>query len=163
MELIRNLLNLNNRNFRSVEKFRLVENRLKAHFHSGKFCKIWLLADANFPSEKNFEVENFQLLHLTIGYFRKFSSVEIGLCCRELPELTSWHCLIIHDCLSTPGPPNFFMSLQYLHSSQSSRVHASHARHLTRRRRNDELGFRGLRSDLVFLACKKIILDNLIH
>ena len=40
---------------------------LKAHFHSGKFsaernfCEKWL-ADTNFPSEKNFEVENFQLL-----------------------------------------------------------------------------------------------------
>jgi hypothetical protein len=37
---------------------------LKAHFHSRKFsaerkiCKMWL-ADTNFPSEKNFEVENF--------------------------------------------------------------------------------------------------------
>ena len=30
MELIRNLLNLNNRNFGSIEKFPLVENRLKA-------------------------------------------------------------------------------------------------------------------------------------
>jgi hypothetical protein len=29
MELNRNLLNLNNRNFGSIEKFRLVENRLK--------------------------------------------------------------------------------------------------------------------------------------
>jgi hypothetical protein len=37
---------------------------IKVHFHSGKFsaerkfCKMWL-ADTNFPSEKNFEVENF--------------------------------------------------------------------------------------------------------
>jgi hypothetical protein len=43
MELIRNLLNLNNRNFRSVEKFRLVENRLKAHS-----------TQEHFPPKENF-------------------------------------------------------------------------------------------------------------
>jgi hypothetical protein len=32
MELNRNLLNLNNKNFGSIEKFRLVENRLKSGF-----------------------------------------------------------------------------------------------------------------------------------
>jgi hypothetical protein len=47
MELNRNLLNLNNRNFGSIEKFRLVET-----------AKFWLV-DKNFPSEKYFEVENF--------------------------------------------------------------------------------------------------------
>ena len=50
---------------------------LKAHFHSGKFsaerkfCEMWL-ADTNFPSEKNFEVE----LLTTSWYFRNFLSVE---------------------------------------------------------------------------------------
>jgi hypothetical protein len=48
MELIRNLLNLNNRNFGSIEKFRLVENRLKVHFHSRKFFTSLI------------KVENFQ-------------------------------------------------------------------------------------------------------
>jgi hypothetical protein len=44
--------------------------RLKTH--SGKFsaerkfCKMWL-ADTNFPSEKNFEVENFLLLTMTFS------------------------------------------------------------------------------------------------
>jgi hypothetical protein len=36
MELNKNLLNLNNRNFGSVEKFRLVENRLYAGTHRSK-------------------------------------------------------------------------------------------------------------------------------
>ena len=40
---------------------------IKAHFHSGKFSAErqfykTCLADTNFPSEKHFEVENFQLL-----------------------------------------------------------------------------------------------------
>jgi hypothetical protein len=52
MELIRNLLNLNNRNFGSIEKFRLVENRLKVHFHSRKFFTSLI------------KVENFQNLHV---------------------------------------------------------------------------------------------------
>jgi hypothetical protein len=43
MELIRNLLNLNNRNFGSIEKFRLVENRLKARLH----FDFLLLMDVN--------------------------------------------------------------------------------------------------------------------
>ena len=38
------------------------------------FCKM-LLADTNFPSEKNFEVENFQLL--TMIFSENFLSVEI--------------------------------------------------------------------------------------
>jgi hypothetical protein len=60
---------------------------VKAHFHSGKFsaerkiCKMWL-ADTNFPWEKNFEVENFQLLNNDIfGKFSvrgNFSWVEMG-------------------------------------------------------------------------------------
>ena len=51
--------------------------KLKSHFHSGKFCKMWL-ADTNFPSEKNlFEVENFQLL--TMIFSGNFLSVEIFL------------------------------------------------------------------------------------
>jgi hypothetical protein len=37
MELNRNLLNLNNRNFGSINKFCLVENRHKAHFPLGEF------------------------------------------------------------------------------------------------------------------------------
>ena len=37
MELIFYLLNLNNRNFVSVEKFRLVESGLKAQFHEAEF------------------------------------------------------------------------------------------------------------------------------
>jgi hypothetical protein len=55
---------------------------LGAHFHSGKFsagrefCKI-LLACTNFRSEKNFEVENFQLL--TMIFSENFLSVEIFL------------------------------------------------------------------------------------
>jgi hypothetical protein len=40
-----------------------------------KFCKRWL-ADTNFPSEKNFEVENFQLLTI---FLENFLSVEIFL------------------------------------------------------------------------------------
>ena len=44
------------------------------------------------------------------------------------------HCLLIHDCLALPGPPYFFMSLQKLHSWQSSLVQGSHCLHLTRRR-----------------------------
>ena len=54
-------------------------NCFKAHFHSGKFsaerkfCKM-LLADANFPSGKNFEIENFQLL--TMIFSEDFVSVE---------------------------------------------------------------------------------------
>jgi hypothetical protein len=54
----------------------------KGPFHSGKFsaerkfCKMWL-ADTNFPSEKNFEVENFQLL--TMIFSENFLSVEIFL------------------------------------------------------------------------------------
>ena len=53
---------------------------LKAHFHLGKFsaerkfCKMWL-ADTNFPSEKNFEVENFQLL--TMIFSENSLSLEI--------------------------------------------------------------------------------------
>jgi hypothetical protein len=62
----------------------------KAHFmHSGKFsaerkfCKMWL-ADTNFPSEKNFAVENFQLFKSDdiFGKFSvggKFLWVEMGL------------------------------------------------------------------------------------
>jgi hypothetical protein len=75
MELIRNLLNLNNRNFGSIEKFRLVENR---HFFPQKenFVKCdW--PDTNFLSEKNFEVENVQLL--TMIFSGNFLSMEIFL------------------------------------------------------------------------------------
>jgi hypothetical protein len=42
----------------------------KSHFHSGKFS-----AEKKFPSEKNFEVENFQLL--TMIFSQNFLSVEI--------------------------------------------------------------------------------------
>ena len=51
-------------------------------FHSGKFstertfCKVWL-ADTNFLSEKNFEVENFQLLTMTFS--ENFLTAEIFL------------------------------------------------------------------------------------
>jgi hypothetical protein len=54
----------------------------KVHFHSGKFSterklyKMWL-TDTNFPSEKYFEVENFQLLTMTFS--EHFLSVEIFL------------------------------------------------------------------------------------
>jgi hypothetical protein len=40
-----------------------------------KFCKMWL-ADTNFPSEKYFEVEKFQLL--TMIFSENFLSVEMG-------------------------------------------------------------------------------------
>jgi hypothetical protein len=46
------------------------------------------------------------------------------------------HCLLRQHCFDTPWPPNFFMSLQYLHSPQSSRVHGSHPRHRIRRLRS---------------------------
>ena len=36
-----------------------------------------IVADTNFPSEKNFEVENFQLLPMT--FRENFLSVEISL------------------------------------------------------------------------------------
>jgi hypothetical protein len=55
---------------------------LKAHFHSRKFsaerkfCTIWL-ADTNFPSEKNFEVEKVQLLTMTFS--ENFLSVEMDM------------------------------------------------------------------------------------
>jgi hypothetical protein len=39
MELNRNLLNLNNRNFGSIEKFRLVENRLKTQISKHKLSE----------------------------------------------------------------------------------------------------------------------------
>jgi hypothetical protein len=48
-----------------------VRSFLKAHFRS-----MWL-ADTNFPSENNFEVENFQLL--TMIFSENFLSVEILL------------------------------------------------------------------------------------
>jgi hypothetical protein len=67
----------------SCEKMKKIVWNLKAHFHSGKFsaernffCKMWL-ADTNFPSEKTFEVENFQ--HLTMISSENFLSVEIFL------------------------------------------------------------------------------------
>ena len=46
------------------------------------------------------------------------------------------HCLLKQHCLETPVPPNFFMSLQYLHSLQSSLVQASHVLQRTLRRRS---------------------------
>lgn len=41
----------------------------------------------------------------------------------------------MQDCFILPGPPNFRMSLQKLHSAQSLRVHGSHRLHRTLRRR----------------------------
>ena len=38
------------------------------------------------------------------------------------------------DCFILPGPPNFFISLQVLHSPQSSRWQFSHCPHRVRRR-----------------------------
>ena len=48
---------------------------------------------------------------------------------------TARHCRLIHVCFIFPSPPNFFISLQNEHSPHSDRVHASHLRHRTRRRR----------------------------
>jgi hypothetical protein len=58
----------------------------KAHFHSGKFiaeimtfCKMWL-ADTNFPSENNLEVENFNNnIFEKCSVRRNFSWAEMGL------------------------------------------------------------------------------------
>jgi hypothetical protein len=45
----------------------------------GKFCKMWL-ANTDFPSEKNFEVENFELL--TMIFAENILSVEMFLECK---------------------------------------------------------------------------------
>lgn len=44
--------------------------------------------------------------------------------------LTERHCLSTQVCLSFPGPPNFFMSLQKLHSPHSGLIQASQRLHL---------------------------------
>ena len=60
MELIRNLLNLNNINFGSNEKFPLVENRLqyKPHKENGTFHLIFMSND-NFLTIRNERLNGF--------------------------------------------------------------------------------------------------------
>ena len=43
------------------------------------------------------------------------------------------HCRLMHVCFMRPGPPNFFMSLQKLHSPHSVLVHGSQRLHLVLR------------------------------
>lgn len=60
--------------------------------------------------------------------------------------LTARHWRRTHVCFSLPGPPNFFISRQKLHSPHSGRRHASQRLHRTRRRRStdiEEAGFVG--------------------
>ena len=40
--------------------------------------------------------------------------------------LTNWHFLFIHLCFFHPGPPNFFISQQLLHTLQSDNEQPSH-------------------------------------
>lgn len=55
-------------------------------------------------------------------------------------RLTDRHCRSTQVCLSFPGPPNFFMSLQKLHSPHSDLIQASQRLHLQKDRQNmDEL------------------------
>lgn len=50
--------------------------------------------------------------------------------------LTERHWRNTQVCLSFPGPPNFFMSLQKLHSPHSGLIQASHRLHLQRGKHN---------------------------
>jgi hypothetical protein len=82
MELIWNLLNLNNRNFGSIEKFRLVENRLKGPFPLRKIFRrkkiLW-----NVIGRHKFWSWKFSTFNNVIfGKFSvrgNFSWVEMGL------------------------------------------------------------------------------------
>lgn len=63
-----------------------------------------------------------------------------------MKTLTARHWRSTQVCLSLPGPPNFFMSLQKLQSPHSVRRHASQRLQRTRRRRRTDIleaGFTG--------------------
>ncbi len=64
----------------------------------------------------------------------------------NVKTLTARHWRSTQVCLSLPGPPNFFMSLQKLQSPHSVRWHASQRLQRTRRRRRTDIleaGFMG--------------------
>lgn len=64
----------------------------------------------------------------------------------NVKTLTARHWRSTHVCLSLPGPPNFFMSLQKLQSPHSVRRQASQRLQRTRRRRRTDIleaGFTG--------------------
>eukprot|EP00966_Prymnesium_polylepis_P027174 628504-Prymnesium_polylepis.1 len=45
------------------------------------------------------------------------------------------HVRIVHACFRLPGPPNLGLSTQFLHSPQSSALHAAHTPHRAERMR----------------------------
>lgn len=85
---------------------------------------IRLLADLTHCRERKARLEGTQGV-------TKQTRLQCGMK-RDASLLTERHCRSTQVCLSFPGPPNFFMSLQKLHSPHSGLMQASQRLHLHR-------------------------------
>lgn len=66
------------------------------------------------------------------------------------------HCLILQVCFARPGPPNFTISKQKLHSPQSLRWQASHFLHLKNKEKMKNIRCKlimSIMSDAITLIC----------
>lgn len=70
-------------------------------------------------------------------------NLKLNTCKSKGLELTARHWRRTHVCFSLPGPPNFFISLQKLHSPHSGLRHASQRLQRTRRRRSADIAEAG--------------------
>ena len=69
------------------------------------------------------------LQHSMVAKFLQVGDVPLGTTCFNINAV---HTFLLHAFLSLPGPPYFFLSLQYLHTPQSFFLHPSHLPHLVR-------------------------------
>lgn len=75
------------------------------------------------------------------------STYSLSLPWLSLTIFGSMHLRFLHDCFRNPGPPYFFISLQWRQFMQSSAVHPAHLPHRTTRDRED-IGLKSLSDKL---------------
>lgn len=103
------------------------------------FLLIGLLADLTYCRQRKARLKGTQ--RVTKQTHLKYEKKEI------YESLTERHCRSTQVCLSFPGPPNFFMSLQKLHSPHSGLIQASQRLHLQRRNTLNHINSKWMKSD----------------